>query len=189
MKTALRCDFWDRSSYLLSLAGNIFVCANSVFFRLWSNAWTKVQTIEFVASVERSVNTLEKRFGCNVDLGMLCVRIQNARMRLPTASYAVFATLLLMAGLAGAEVDQRDLADLIEQLGHNEYSRREAASEKLIALGETALKAVRNAAHHSDSEVRLRSRRIVGKNFYHAVAEVTSGSGEFDHRNGTEFAA
>jgi hypothetical protein len=51
---------------------------------------------------------------------------------------------------------------LIKQLGHEEFTKREAASKELDAIGEPALDALRKAAaSDGDVEIRRRAERIV----------------------------
>src|SRR5687767_749959 len=53
------------------------------------------------------------------------------------------------------------IAGLIQQLGHREFAKREAASKELDAIGEPALGALRKAATDRDAEVRQRAERII----------------------------
>src|SRR5438046_9469252 len=50
---------------------------------------------------------------------------------------------------------------LIEQLGSEKFTEREAASKRLAAIGEPALDALHRALSSRDLEVRYRARRIV----------------------------
>jgi uncharacterized protein (TIGR03067 family) len=83
-----------------------------------------------------------------------------------------FATVLILAlacvagpgnGRADPKADaQRErIATLIQQLGHKEFARREAASKELDAIGEPALDALRTAAADADAEVSRRARLVV----------------------------
>jgi WD40 repeat protein len=54
------------------------------------------------------------------------------------------------------------IASLVEQLGHDEFTRREAASQALEAIGKPAVRALRKAAAcHADLEVRWRANRAL----------------------------
>jgi uncharacterized protein (TIGR03067 family) len=58
---------------------------------------------------------------------------------------------------------ETSIAALIRQLGHNRFAQREAASQQLLAIGEPALPALRQAAASSDDlETRLRAEQLVG---------------------------
>jgi uncharacterized protein (TIGR03067 family) len=72
--------------------------------------------------------------------------------------------LAVIGGLLGDSPDERmaaRIARLIEQLGHNEFAKREAASKELDAIGEPALDALRRATSHEDAEIRQRAEKIV----------------------------
>src|SRR5262245_29525086 len=80
--------------------------------------------------------------------------------------YATTGVLLLAGALTAAdptEDAQRErIATLIRQLGHDEYAKREEASEALDAIGKPALDALRKAANTDDDpEIRFRAARIV----------------------------
>jgi uncharacterized protein (TIGR03067 family) len=77
--------------------------------------------------------------------------------------------LVVTAGLAlaaapltpGGVPDQKRIAQLIKQLGDDDFAKREAASKALEAIGAPALAALRKAATtSSDLEVRRRAERI-----------------------------
>jgi tricorn protease-like protein len=59
----------------------------------------------------------------------------------------------------GKQADQ--IARLIEQLGHDEFARREAATRHLKEIGEPAIDPLRKAMASADLEVRRRAREIV----------------------------
>jgi hypothetical protein len=78
---------------------------------------------------------------------------------------AVFAVL---GSLAAAETDKRKppidserLAMLVSQLGSEDFTAREAASEELTAIGLPAFTALEAAGEHPDREVRYRALRIL----------------------------
>jgi uncharacterized protein (TIGR03067 family) len=55
------------------------------------------------------------------------------------------------------------VARLIEQLGHDQFAKREEASKELDAIGEPALAALRKAgASRDDPEIRRRAEKIAG---------------------------
>jgi WD40 repeat protein len=54
-----------------------------------------------------------------------------------------------------------EIARLIGQLGSNDYSRRDAASRRLEALGPEALPLLRQAARSDDAEVRRRAQALI----------------------------
>lgn len=57
--------------------------------------------------------------------------------------------------------DAAEIARLIHQLGSDDFTEREAASNALDALGETALPALRKAQDNSDLEIRRRAAHLV----------------------------
>jgi hypothetical protein len=68
----------------------------------------------------------------------------------------------LLPGDSDKEADQAKINRLIQQLGDNQFARRQAASKTLAKLGKPALAALRRAAVSStDAEVRSRARRLV----------------------------
>jgi hypothetical protein len=87
----------------------------------------------------------------------------------PTLSGLVILALGWTAAVAPAAEDEAAQADgarietLVRQLGDNEYSNREAASDALTAIGRPALGALEAAARHPDREIRYRSQRIFGE--------------------------
>jgi hypothetical protein len=54
------------------------------------------------------------------------------------------------------------IARLIADLGSEEYTVRESASEELTRIGLPAFSALESAANHPDREVRYRSQRVLG---------------------------
>ena len=56
---------------------------------------------------------------------------------------------------------QVEIGALIEQLGDDDLSRREAASQRLAAFGDTAAEPIRAAANSPDAEVRDRCRILI----------------------------
>jgi hypothetical protein len=58
---------------------------------------------------------------------------------------------------------QKELAALIEQLGHEEWEKRDQASRKIEDFGRAALPALREATGSSDQEVVERARVLIEK--------------------------
>jgi hypothetical protein len=65
-------------------------------------------------------------------------------------------------GPAARAATPEQVAKLITDLGSEEFTAREAASEELTRLGLAAFSALEAAATHPDREVRYRSQRILG---------------------------
>src|SRR5262249_8286264 len=81
-------------------------------------------------------------------------------------SVALGLTLAVAAGVLRGnpheEAKADRIADLIRQLGHGEFAKREAASKELEAIGEPALMALQKAAaDNDDPEIRSRARRLI----------------------------
>ena len=78
----------------------------------------------------------------------------------------VFFVAPLIPWIAGADPtegkpDAAVIAKWIEQLGDDDFDKREEASQKLEGAGEAALEALRDAAQaHRDTEVRSRAKKI-----------------------------
>ena len=66
------------------------------------------------------------------------------------------------ADTAAAATDSAKIGGLINQLGSEEYSQRESATDELTRIGLPAYAALEAAAVHPDREVRYRSKRILG---------------------------
>jgi hypothetical protein len=84
----------------------------------------------------------------------------------PYAIVMVLASLFFVAqaGRPGGDKDAEPerIARLIKQLGHDEFNKREAASEELETIGEPALAALRKVAVSSDdAEVRRRAEAVI----------------------------
>ena len=76
----------------------------------------------------------------------------------------LLATMLFVLTplLQAQEIPQRaELQQLISQLGAENYSEREAASQRLLSVGIPALGELRASASHVDLEIRQRCRRLV----------------------------
>jgi hypothetical protein len=62
----------------------------------------------------------------------------------------------------GKKPDTARIARLIQQLGHEQFVQREAATKELVAIGELALAALRQAAASSDDpELVRRAQQII----------------------------
>ncbi len=59
--------------------------------------------------------------------------------------------------------DADRIAQLIEQLGDDTFSRREAAQRELIRIGRPALAALQAARGHADAEIAARAKRCLAK--------------------------
>jgi hypothetical protein len=77
------------------------------------------------------------------------------------------AALALLAVGASAQDPQAEedpakkIADLVRQLGHDEYAAREKASQELRKIGKPAEEALRKATSSEDPEVRARARALL----------------------------
>jgi hypothetical protein len=81
----------------------------------------------------------------------------------PTILLAAFAFFRApVAAQEKTEAESEAISVLIGQLGHDDYSLREAASEKLATLGTAATQAVQIATAHPNREIRYRSQRLLG---------------------------
>jgi hypothetical protein len=78
---------------------------------------------------------------------------------------AVLGTTLAMVlpfGLRAQEATSDVTPDqLVEQLGEDEFIRRQLATEALTELGLSALEAVKRGVKHSDPEIRFRARQVL----------------------------
>src|SRR5262249_28123894 len=73
------------------------------------------------------------------------------------AMFLVLGVVALHAAPLDAEIDR-----LIEQLGSEKFEQREAAAQRLKAIGERAIEALTEAAaKHDDPEVRARSKDVI----------------------------
>jgi hypothetical protein len=68
----------------------------------------------------------------------------------------------MVVAAESASVDGERVAALIKQLGSDEFSSRERATEQLTKLGLAAYKPLQAAADSPDREVRYRAERILG---------------------------
>ncbi|WP_425615151.1 hypothetical protein NA78x_005048 [Anatilimnocola sp. NA78] len=81
----------------------------------------------------------------------------------------VFALVGLSTSSARAAEGKAPKADaatikrLIDELGADEFTAREAATEQLALIGLPAYKAVEDAVQHPDREIRYRAERILGR--------------------------
>jgi len=65
--------------------------------------------------------------------------------------------------LAGRDADAKLVDELIELLGHNDYRRREQATQKLLAMPMLPEPALRRATQSDDMEVRCRAEYILAQ--------------------------
>ena len=72
------------------------------------------------------------------------------------AGLTIVLALLLSAPLC-AEDQGAEVADLIGQLASKQWSVREKAQRRLVAIGEPAREKLRDALVHEDPEVRSRA--------------------------------
>src|SRR5262245_2674901 len=79
------------------------------------------------------------------------------------ASFALACALSLPTLMAADKLTTADrIARLIAELGSEEYTVRESASDELTRIGLPAFSALEAAARHADREVRYRSQRVLG---------------------------
>ena len=80
-------------------------------------------------------------------------------------SYIVGFLFLAAAGSGLGDSPDEHMASrvarLVKQLGHDEFEKRQEASQELDAIGEPALDALRKATSHEDAEIRKRATAIV----------------------------
>src|SRR5690349_761355 len=69
------------------------------------------------------------------------------------------------------KADAEQIAQLIKQLGSDEFEAREKATKDLEAIGTPALEALREAAKNGEPEVKTRATAILAKVEKTAVAE------------------
>ena len=67
----------------------------------------------------------------------------------------------LSADEADATIDAKTIADLVTQLGHDEYRTRQMAATKLGLIGTPALPALEKALQSKDPEVQLRAQGLL----------------------------
>lgn len=73
-----------------------------------------------------------------------------------------FALASITRSEMGQGVETERIADLVKQLGHDQFAKREAASKALAKVGEPALAQLRKAGDSSeDAEVHVRASRLV----------------------------
>lgn len=59
------------------------------------------------------------------------------------------------------EAEQAKVAELVGQLGHEEFKVRDNAEKQLVEIGSAAVTALGEAIHNDDPEVRFRARRAL----------------------------
>jgi hypothetical protein len=73
------------------------------------------------------------------------------------------AVAAVPAPAAAESAQAKKIAKLVEQLGSTSYDEREKAYERLDAIGEAALPALRKAARSTDAEVRKQANDLVSR--------------------------
>ena len=119
-----------------------------------------------------------------------CVRTPAASPYL--LSCGVFLSAILGAGLnyadertPGVKPGPEQIATLVAELGHERFSKREAASDKLARIGLPAFAALEEASRHADREVRFRAQRILSvirkNDLERRLAAFVAGTGKEDY--------
>lgn len=83
-------------------------------------------------------------------------------MRLPVV-FALLTLGLALPSVADERADKDRIAILVSQLGSPKFTEREAAMERLEAIGPAALESLRKAAASKDLEIRRRAEMLVRK--------------------------
>ena len=83
------------------------------------------------------------------------------RFRAPVFVILLGTVVLVSHNLDGAPPDKEQIAKLVKQLGDNDFDVREAASRKLLEVGEPAEDALATAAKSDDAEVSRRATEIL----------------------------
>jgi len=87
-------------------------------------------------------------------------------LQLRVLSLLLLTIFLGVSGRALAETPAERLQRLIQELDHDEFSTRDRATDELLALGTSALPALREAAQKGSPEVRFRARHIINVTFH-----------------------
>jgi hypothetical protein len=88
----------------------------------------------------------------------------RTRSLLPLAALGLWFIAIPAPATDKAEkADAARIANLVAQLGNDDFEEREKASSGLDALGEPALDALRQALKSTDEEVRKRAETLIGK--------------------------
>lgn len=87
--------------------------------------------------------------------------------------------------MTGAHADAGLIEKLIRELGHERFSTREAASDRLARIGLPAFAALEEASRASDREVRFRAERILNlirkNDLERRLAAFIAGTGKDDY--------
>src|SRR6516164_8367992 len=86
-------------------------------------------------------------------------------MRTPYWLPALALGLGVLAAAPAAEAPRADaerIAQLVKQLGSDDFADREKAAKELEQIGTPALEALRAAARGADAEVRMRAGALIG---------------------------
>lgn len=102
-----------------------------------------------------------KRLAPIVALAALALALAAAPAALPAEGGDEQESAAAEPGLTPAQ--RKELAALIEQLGHEEWEKRDQASTRIEAFGKAALPALREATESTDQEVVERARTLIAK--------------------------
>ncbi len=80
-----------------------------------------------------------------------------------TLAATVFAVFAAVASAQDAPPTEKEIRELIYQLGDEEYHKREAAQQRLLEIGEPAEQFLREALSNDDPEIRERAQVILDK--------------------------
>ncbi len=100
--------------------------------------------------------------------------------KLQMQSRSIFAAIIVAFCVAAALpfrlTADDNIAALIAELGADSFRQREKAGHQLVAVGESALPALRTAAtSHADLEIRYRAKRLVDRVMQNAVRSTSTG--------------
>ncbi len=91
------------------------------------------------------------------------LNLQLRCFALSLCSLAIAAAVFAADDKPAAKPDAAAIKNLIDELGADEFSARELATEQLARIGLPAYKAVEDAVAHPDREVRYRAERVLGR--------------------------
>jgi WD40 repeat protein len=75
--------------------------------------------------------------------------------------FACLVFVLSFIPVVAADPDDAEIARLVKQLGDDDFDKREAATARLIEIGDPALEALRKAVTSKDAEVHRRAEDVV----------------------------
>jgi WD40 repeat protein len=76
-----------------------------------------------------------------------------------------------------------EIARLIQQLGDDQFDKREEASKRLLEIGEPAMPALRRALESKDAEIRQRAERLmpaIARRIFREVGRLEGHTGQVD---------